>query len=457
MIKRSFLMALLLALVIFTYGIAQADLIDGLGSNPSTSPTRVYVNPGGLGDALVYGYYNVKEGNINFFRVVNTSESTGVAVKIRFREGKESAEVLDYFICLSAADQYSGWIVGNAITSQPGQVLSWDNDTPTFPSLAYLGTFPFAYLDPYANVTAEMTKEGYFEILGIDAWPDTPGSRNVATSEECLWVATAGQLGTKPTGVERSDLEDVPNGLMGEQYLFDIKSATHIDTYAYNATALAYCRIDPVTNGGLSADDHPRLDDCQALTATAGLAEVNFALTKSNLYAMYDVEAILGGQTTYVITFPTKRLSVIDLGSGEPFDAIDSCETIKLTVWDDAEHKPQTQIGVSPPRQGTVDEVCDEVNVVVVGDSALPLLPTTISSSGGLLQFNIKVESAGFELGWIKIDLTAGNKSTTIGSLMANGLPAIGYEMQDFSIGVVTPAIDMTPAMLPMKYDVQVE
>jgi hypothetical protein len=63
----------------------------------------VSVNPDGLGQVLIYPYYTT-QSVLNspwnsLLSVVNTTGSTK-AVKIRFREGKASAEVLDFNIFL---------------------------------------------------------------------------------------------------------------------------------------------------------------------------------------------------------------------------------------------------------------------------------------------------------------------------------------------------------------------
>ncbi|MCK7509496.1 MAG: hypothetical protein MZV70_39325 [Desulfobacterales bacterium] len=58
-------------------------------------------------------------------------------------------------------------------------------------------------------------------------------------------------------------------------------------------------------NPGLATDDPPRLSD-----ATDGLVAVNFILTKSLEFALYDLENLLDGETIIINTFPTKRLSI---------------------------------------------------------------------------------------------------------------------------------------------------
>jgi len=469
MIKKGLLTLMLVAFGIFAAGIAQAALVDGLASSSGPAAvTNLYVNPGGLGDALIYGYYNVKGGNLNFLRVVNTSSNMGVGAKIRFREGKNSNEVLDFFICLSARDQWSAWIYDGG-TGLPAVLAYWDNDTPTYPD-------PQRDDDPTNNLTAttfatelfhdsssgaassvtkDDTKEGYFEIIANMAWDDTPGNtKKVKTPKYCKYmVINAGYDDSgNPIGITPKDEEgkdNVPNSLMGNLYIFDI--AAGAGTYAYNATALANFANAPF-RGSIRSYSPPLLEN-----ATEGLDAVNFVLTKAVEYATYDLQ--FNGATTIINTFPTKRLSIESLhntGNG-PFrdDAdinkgldgkpdgtiLNRCETINIKIWDDAENSPTTSDDVSPRPTEEQFQKCNEVSLVKIG-SGNPVLTT------GLL--DITVPNAGFDLGWISEDFQAAGRSTTINGVTTNGLPVISYELQDLADGYFTH-------MLPLRYETSVQ
>lgn len=442
MIKKGLLTVFLVALSIFAVSAAYADQIDGLAS--STGPaavTSMYVNPGGLGDALIYGYYNAR-GSWNFIRVVNTSETTGIAAKVRFREGRNSNEVLDFAICLSAGDQWSAWVIGDENPANPATLVWYDNDTPTNPDPN--GTddvtdnmFTFVPLkfapDAAAVVTADDTKEGYLEIIGARAWADSPGaSKVVETPEDCADYSTGS-----------AEVTDVPNTLFGNAYIFNITDGA--GTYAYNATALANFRTAPITVS-LASDSSPRLDD-----ATEGLVAVNFVLTKAIQYATYDLETFLGGATTIINTFPTKRLSidVLHANGNGPFNnaaEIDDdgaivdddgrCEEVTMKIWNDAELTPTTTTGFSPGETPVLKK-CDEVSVIVVGSVANALV------NSNLVQF--KLNNSGFDIGWISEDFTeVSGRTTSVDDIGSTGLPVIGYELQGM-FGYWTQ-------MLPLRY-----
>ncbi len=474
MVKKSFLTVLLVAIGIFAVSTAQAAWIDGLSNAAGpTSPTTIYVNPGGLGDALIYGYYNAR-GSFNYLRVVNTNTSVGVGAKIRFREGDDSNEVFDFFICLSAGDQWSAWIIGDTDAANPAVLLWFDDDTPTFPdpqdNNTVLDNFFAAQAFKHGStgaaraVSANDTKEGYYEIIGVSSWADTPGAtKTIRTPRACgeqLGLPNVDEIGGTgtpyPNGFTAVARVDVPNGLMGNHVIFDISDST--GAYGYNATALAEFRNAIVANPGLGTDDPPRLSD-----ATEGLVAVNFILTKQFAYALYDIGDLLIGNSDIINTFPTRRLSfelspggdngpfnagIIDFNGAICVDANNNeecdtgelkvCEQIGIALFDDAENSPQ-RAGFSPGTT-TNPEKCFDVNYAVVGATKTALLDTA------LLSFKLDVST--FERGWIREDFTIDpglDNFTVFSGVTSFGLPVISYELGAFVEGEFS-------WMLPLRY-----
>lgn len=432
MLKKGFMTIMLAAVLIFAASMAQATIIDGMGADaPEAAVTDLYVNPGGLGDALIFGYYNVKGGNLNFLRIVNTSTNQGIGGKIRFREGKDSNEVLDFFVCLSAGDQWSAWIVDGGL-GQPAVLFYYDNDTPTYPDPQrddnaannMLATEAFIAGIP-ASVTRQDTKEGYFEFIANVAWPDTPGADKT--------VKKPSQCRDKVIGLT-SPVGDAPNTLLGNLYIFNL--ANGAGTYAYNATALANF-LNSTKAGSIATDSSPRLDD-----ASEGLNAVNFVLTKAIEYATYDLE--FNGATTIINTFPTKKLT-----NGLPFDVdkdgkMIRCQTVNLKIWNDKEESPTTTEGVSPRPAEEQFQKCNEVSLVVVGTGASPVLQSDL--------VDITLPNSGFTLGWISEDFVTGFPARKVceGVFCQRGLPVISYELQGFIDGYFTH-------MLPLRYETVTE
>jgi hypothetical protein len=80
----------------------------------------VNLNPDGLGQILIYPYYTTNDGNQTILSVVNTTDQAK-AVKVRFREGYNSREVLDFNLYLSKYDVWVAAIAeGPHVTGTPG-------------------------------------------------------------------------------------------------------------------------------------------------------------------------------------------------------------------------------------------------------------------------------------------------------------------------------------------------
>ena len=131
----------------------------------------VNVNPDGLGQVLIYPYYTARAGNDTLISVVNTS-SQAKAAKVRFLEGLNSREVLDFNLYLSAFDVWTA-----AVTENPegdGARLLIADSSCTVPYF-FGGAGEQAFLDfEFTNENAdggttalERVESGYFEILDM--------------------------------------------------------------------------------------------------------------------------------------------------------------------------------------------------------------------------------------------------------------------------------------------------
>lgn len=69
----------------------------------AASAHAVNVNQDGLGQVLLYPVYTTEEGNFTNIHVTNTTDRIK-AVKVRFVEGMNSQEVLDFNLYLSPND-----------------------------------------------------------------------------------------------------------------------------------------------------------------------------------------------------------------------------------------------------------------------------------------------------------------------------------------------------------------
>lgn len=436
------------------------DTIDGLWT-PYGAPTYMFVNPGGLGDALLYGYYNVRDQKISVFGVVNTDETFGARVRIRFREAADipasanrncdgvtgedpqgSHEVLDFDICLSPGDMW----VGRVITDASGAATLKSDDQDTYIQFSDAASvadnsaiFPVRYPDgvqfkfgsanSVAGITAEDTREGYFEIIAEDQLTDA--------------VICDRILGNAVTDCTCGDMldtaGDVLNVLMGANYIVDLGDAS---TFGYNATAIAEFTDLNITSP--IASERPNLRDSHHETVL-GITPVNYILTKSNLYSVHDTEDSKGGDTEIIVTFPTKKLTQ-DENSILCTD-IFMDPSVGIAIWDDAENK-QTQVCEFSPCPTSENSLPFEINVIDL--NASNIFTTDVET---------EISVPTFRIGWLNINLVQGatlpsplhRTSISFGgyAFSANGLPAIGYNALGFGVGAPMGATHMAP----LQYD----
>jgi hypothetical protein len=405
--RKSILAVLIALFVVAGFGSAFAEQIDGLtngtvgamtppqGVLPSfTTGLDMFTNPGAIGDALLYNYYNAK-GMITYFTVVNTDTVWGHRVRLRFREAEDvgtvcslpqgSYEVLDFDICLSHGDMWGGYVTKSG---DGGALCSWDTDTVIFDGTAagvnfadtatFVGgrdsngcvLFKFGS-DTYAPaMTAAQTLEGHFEIIGEERLSTEP------TTTECATVPASGI--------------DTGNVLIGDAFLIDQASGA---TYAYNATAIANLANTGIAQGVLTSK--PEL-----MEAPETLDAVNYVLTKNRMTTIYD---LIGAETEVIITFPSKLVTY------QWYDAQARCpeviwndERVTLDVWNDAEASNSTTEGHGSPWVPTGEpfSLPYEVNVISVNTKSGSVTSNFISTGVGL------DAGSDFDFGWLDFDLT---------------------------------------------------
>src|SRR5436190_22472775 len=147
----------------------------------------VNVNPDGLGQVLIYPYYTTRadsSGNAyaTLMSVVN-STSSAKAVKVRFLEGRNSREVLDFNLFLSKFDV---WTAGIIPSSTGGALVKTGDKSCTIPeskTTLQLGVnfVNFAYVGDGGGDGLDRTKEGYVEMIEMSSYTSTNCTSIVVT------------------------------------------------------------------------------------------------------------------------------------------------------------------------------------------------------------------------------------------------------------------------------------
>jgi hypothetical protein len=452
--KAVFLAALIMALS-FGSAFAQLGQIDSLapGVGGVPGPTQMSVNPGGLGDVLLYGYYNVRTQD-NIFTVTNTSAVSGARVRIRFREAATiasqcngSQEVLDFDICLSKGDMWTGRIFTGS--DGAGWLKSLDNDTyvQTSGTADGNGTIvlfrdqfpngvPFKYGDKntVSDITADQTREGYFEIIAQRAMRDCTALD--ITNHTCTCGNVTDVLDVDGVG------QDVDNVLMGITYMVNLGDP---QTYAYTATAIAdFTHLDITPSLGIGSVQ-PDLKDSDDATLGLGFRSIvpaNYVLTKNELKGIYELSPVLHGNTTYIVTFPTKWATHDEDGESDATTCTDTADifddpSVQITIWDDKENTDTSSTcEFSPCPPGTGNTLPNEVNVVNIQDSSI--FTSDVAKA-------ISFQTQAFNFGWININLYAKSAGVAAGVVGTGtehktvfngqttfGLPVMGYQLMKF-------------------------
>ncbi|MGK2925205.1 MAG: hypothetical protein ACSLE2_06245 [Lysobacterales bacterium] len=352
-----------------------AAVLAGLAGAAGLAGTAqaVNLNPDGLGQILFYPYYTSNDGNQTILSVVNTTENAK-AVKVRFLEGYNSREVLDFNLYLSA---YDVWVAAIADDGGTPTLYIPDNSCTVpylyedvdgvqpFLSLAYAGQFndggpegiaraaeghfemiemgtlvgdsadyathqmTAAVKDKDGNVTREATWEPLdcFEL--VDQWtnyfgaPDGIWFEEAAGNENCVLDPDNVVL----EGCQaHTDTTRNSGGLFGGAAIVNANNGT---MFSYDAKAIQ--GFDKTDDGVhyLPGSIHPSLDDGDQQTAWVffGVPQdravplwyprpidaVSAVFMHEHLMNEYTAEPLLNAATEWVVNFPTKHYYVDEL------------------------------------------------------------------------------------------------------------------------------------------------
>ena len=352
------------------------------------SAQAVNINPDGLGQVLIYPYYTVNGGNTTLLSVVNTTGATK-AVKVRFTEGQNTREVLDFNLYMSMYDVWTAALYDDAGT--PTMVTS--DTTCTVPYIYGNGGkqafLPYALTDGGSTDISRAT-EGHFEMIEMGEIVD--GTTTDIAATHVNGVPGSGDLGchtlveawTDPNNLDPDDdgywlMDPIADfdeggptgGLFGGAAIVNVKKGTMFsyDAKAINGFSDSVLGSDgflhqepgsvlPSLNSGNIGVGTVFLDDGTTHTSSAWsrtVDAVSFVFMHDQVMNEYTTEAAVNAGTEWVMTFPTKHFYVYGPSAGDevplPVDPFTSqwdpefaedaaCELVVLdTIWDREERE----------------------------------------------------------------------------------------------------------------------
>jgi hypothetical protein len=382
-------------------------------------------------------------------------------VKVRFLEGHNSREVLDFNLFLSPYDVWTAAVFATgANASDPAGIVTDDksctaplirNAGSALPKLAdgrnYAPFVNYAYAGSNNDTGPESlarTREGYLEIIEMAELTGTlaanvthvAGTPKNCAAVQSLSAATAEML--PPAG-----------GLFGSGSIVNPAEGTF---YAYNADA-----VDGFSTTVLFYGPNSILPNLSQANTAPGIATsytfnngalitstylaanavdaVSAVFAADNIFNEYVVEPTSGSHSSWVVTFPTKRFYVDDQLTataiapfvelfGETTDDL-SCVEVGISIYDREEGTPSgPSIGFSPPPPGQPPSaLCKEANVITFGGNG-----TSDAVFSSTLITNIPAFATS---GWVRLNLNPASephvmRPSSDGDAF-NGLPATGF------------------------------
>jgi hypothetical protein len=445
--------------------------------------SAVNLNPDGLGQVLLYPYYTVNSGQQTLLSVVNTT-AVGKAVKVRFLEGYNSREVLDFNLFLSRFDVWTATVfsLSDAGISGDGAAIFTTDKSCTAPPFTqgtlsngagYQQFFNFAYNAPTSDTGPtgdDRTREGHFEIISMSDIVSPSALSTDITHVNSVPPGCAKAEGDFDTVAAAGNTVPPTGGLFGAA---SIVSVTVGKYFAFNADAVdGFTAVKLNQATGSLLPNLQQVNDAGNVNATAfvfnngalvtasypvgatAIDAVSALFDASNVYNQYQHAANGSVGSDWVVNMPTKRFYVDPLitgvssatapfeeGFGENLDGL-SCDVVGLSIFDREENTtslPTCGFSPCPPGQPP-SSICRETNVLTFAGANSSILGSKLTS-------NI---ASPFTTGWLGVSFTDAVHGGTAAATHAHamnpsnenivfyGLPVNGFEAEDFVNGNVT-------------------
>jgi hypothetical protein len=457
----------------------------------NTASSAVHINSNGLGQVLIYPYYTTRAGTDTYLSLVNTTSSSK-AVKVRFTEGKNSREVLDFNLYLSPHDMWTAAVVN---TTNGAKLITADKSctSPAIPAggkefvnFAYTGN-PIEGIvqsggDGETN-SLDRTREGYFEIIEMGVITNTAVIAAITHTSgvpvNCAVVQAASMNMSQSTpsslGGQSAATDPSVGGLAGTASLIGVASGTDFgyDPVAIDAftTKTAAQTNDWFVPGSIfpdltfAAQTSVVFNGGGTVTSTWAAGEDSIAslLMHNNIINEFVLDSGTLSGTDWVVTMPTKRYvvpvrnpanTVADTTQlyspfTHKFWLNGACEPVGLSYWNREEGNVSI-VDFSPPAPGGGTSLCWESTVVTFNNSHV---------LGSVNEVNVPVN---FENGWLRMSFSATNVPAVNGQIDGNsahylnvahqsltsvdndtyiGLPTVGFMVQDFINQNAAPGI----------------
>jgi len=459
----------------------------------------MYVSPEKHGEVLMFPFYNADNGNATNMHIVNTTGDVK-AVKVRFVEYKNSDEVLDFNLYLSKHDHFAFGVIKDP-NGDGAAIITADNSC-TVPALGspngiYSGTQTenadgsITRVQPFVNYQYANTKDvdssiqrtltGHVEVIEMGI-VNNVGTGTAAAKTQYATFATHGANGVpancagldaawasggwSTSGDPTSGLSAPEGGLYGLAYHINVEAAA---AFGFEPTVVddfsdgTINHTDPgktlpsIVSGQLQAANFHGLGGDQHLQRTYadGLDSINSILMTDSLANDVMINPAIGGQTDWVITFPTKRQAVEKTTaaavrdpftdnwrgsylSGSVYKEKPACEPVDVNQWDREEAFTANTNSFSPLPAQVTSSICNEVSVIAMGAAGTA---SALSAVTGVINLGFPYDEGWQKIGFGKTNTTTSKKQlleTNDNGIGIMGLPAIGFAAYKVNNGAMS-------------------
>ncbi|QBB70316.1 hypothetical protein ELE36_08040 [Pseudolysobacter antarcticus] len=455
----------------------------------------VSLNPQGIGQVLLYPYFTVNANNQTLVSVVNT-QNAGKVAKVRFLEGYNGREVLDFNLYLSPYDVWTATIFDTAgVNQRPNDdsvaaALLTPDSSCTDPAIK-TGTAGLTELLLDGRNFVAFSNHAYSAPAG-DGGP-TELSRTRTGHIELIEMASV--IGTTLTNIRHingvpkncgaiigaqnsADYSSPTGGLFGSASIVNTLAGT---LYGYNAEALNgfYTNagnlfgaagspspdLSSGDNGNISpgnevsyvfGEDGSLITSSWPLSNGGSIDAVSSIFTADQIFNEFELNPIIGSVASeWMVTFPTKHYYADATLSSpvQPFTHIfgsdstrpaSACELMVVKIYDREERTPQSTGSIGVPTPLPLPTLCWESQVIVILPAALvsifgsPIFGSPLMAIADPFKYG-----SSFTSGTLAITLSGNGhalRTSNEGNAFA-GLPVIGFLAKDFTNKNVTPGV----------------
>jgi hypothetical protein len=315
----------------------------------STYAHAVYLNSHGLGQVLVYPYYTANGNNATLLSIFNSTDK-GKALKVRFHEGYDGRDVLDFNVYLGPHDAWTGGVGRQGDGPDALARLITTDDSCTVPEFApmpgvgpagrfldftdanYAGSVSGAGTTGNADggpMSPGRTREGHFDVFEMGEVTDaTRGSLTAmapadGAAPDCAQIVAAWSAGGYWSEDPTTDLAPPAGGIYGTEAVIDVAQGTFFSTVpeAIDGFSTTIQHTPPAAPApDLHTASKSGNGSVAAFVALGGrMVELDYAnpvdaisalFMTDSLYNEFNTNPGIGALTDGIVTAPTKRYYV---------------------------------------------------------------------------------------------------------------------------------------------------